>query len=303
MSKVYDLTVIGSGPAGLSAAIYASRYNLKTLVLGMNQGGTITDAHKVCNYPGLPEISGPVLGEKMKEHAEKYGAEVKMGLVEDIEKEEGNFSLVTNLDEKYFSKKIILATGTKRRKLGLDGEDEFMGSGVSYCATCDGKFFEDKIVGVVGGANSAATAALYLADIAEKVYIIYRRDKLRAVDAWKKEIDKKDNIELIFNANVVDLLGGDSLEQVKLDNGESIDLQGLFIEIGSVPKTDLAKDLGVKLKNEYIDVDSKQRTNLDSIWAAGDITTNSNKFKQAITASAEGAIAANDIHKKIKSSN
>lgn len=303
MSKVYDLTVIGSGPAGLSAAIYASRYNLKTLVLGMNQGGTITDAHKVCNYPGLPEISGPVLGEKMKEHAEKYGAEVKMGLVEDIEKEEGNFSLVTNLDEKYFSKKIILATGTKRRKLGLDGEDEFMGSGVSYCATCDGKFFEDKIVGVVGGANSAATAALYLADIAEKVYIIYRRDKLRAVDAWKKEIDKKDNIELIFNANVVDLFGGDSLEQVKLDNGESIDLQGLFIEIGSVPKTDLAKDLGVELKNGYIDVDSKQRTNLDSIWAAGDITTNSNKFKQAITASAEGAIAANDIHKKIKSSN
>lgn len=303
MSKAYDLTIIGSGPAGLSAAIYASRYNLKTLALGMNEGGTITDAHKVCNFPSQPEINGAVLGEKMKKHAEKYGAEVEMGLVDNIEEKEGGFSLTTNLEEEYFSKKIILATGTERRKLGLDREDEFLGSGVSYCATCDGKFFEDQIVGVVGGANAAATAALYLADMAKKVYIIYRGDKLKAVDAWKKEIEKAKNIEVIYNANVVDLSGKDSLESVNLDNGDSLDIQGLFIEIGSVPKTDLAEELGVKLKDGYIKVDSSQKTNLDSVWAAGDITTNSDRFKQAITASAEGAIAANSIHEDIKSSN
>ena len=299
----YKLTIIGSGPAGLSAAIYAGRYNIKTLVLGMNQGGTITDAHKVCNYPGLPEISGAVLGEKMKDHAEKYGADIQMGLADEIDKREDGFVIETNLEEKHLTEKIIFATGTERRKLGLDREDKLMGSGVSYCATCDGKFFEDQIVGVVGGANAAATAALYLSDMAEKVYIIYRRDQLRAVDSWKKEIEKSENIEVVYNANVEKLLGEDSLEAVSLDNGQKLDLQGLFIEIGSVPKTDLAKDLGVNLKDGYIQVDERQKTNLDSVWAAGDITTNSNHFKQAITAASEGAVAANDVHKEIKSSN
>lgn len=299
----YKLTIIGSGPAGLSAAVYASRYNIDTLVLGMNQGGTITDAHKVCNYPGLPEINGSVLGEKMKKHAEKYGAKVEMGLVDEISKEKDKFILKTNLEKEYETKNIILATGTERRKLGLDRENEFMGSGVSYCATCDGKFFEDQVVGVVGGANAAATAALYLSDIAEKVYIIYRRDQLKAIDAWKREVENSENIQVVYNANVKELIGEDRLESVKIDNGEKIAMEGLFIEIGSVPKTDLAKDLGVSLEGGYIKVGQNQKTNIDSVWAAGDITTSSNQFKQAITAASEGAIAANDVHKKIKSSN
>ena len=298
----YKLTIIGSGPAGLSAAIYAGRYNIKTLVLGMNQGGTITDAHKVCNYPGLPEINGSDLGKKMKLHAEKYGADVRMGLVDEVEKKEDEFILKTNLEEEYSTEKIILATGTQRRRLGLDREDELMGSGVSYCATCDGKFFENQVVGVVGGANAAATAALYLADIAEKVYIIYRGDKLRAVNAWKREIDRTDNIEVICNTNVDSLLGEEKLEAVSLDNGQDLSLEGLFIEIGSIPRTDLAKDLGVTLKDGYVKVDEAQKTNLDSVWAAGDITASSNRFKQAITAASEGAIAANNLHKEIKSS-
>ena len=298
----YKLTIIGSGPAGLSAAIYAGRYNIKTLVLGMNQGGTITDAHKVCNYPGLPEINGSDLGKKMKLHAEKYGADVRMGLVDEVEKKEDEFILKTNLEEEYSTEKIILATGTQRRRLGLDREDELMGSGVSYCATCDGKFFENQVVGVVGGANAAATAALYLADMAEKVYIIYRGDKLRAVNAWKREIDRTDNIEVICNTNVDSLLGEEKLEAVSLDNGQDLSLEGLFIEIGSIPRTNLAKDLGVTLKDGYIKVDEAQKTNLDSVWAAGDITASSNRFKQAITAASEGAIAANNLHKEIKSS-
>ena len=298
----YKLTIIGSGPAGLSAAIYAGRYNIKTLVLGMNEGGTITDAHKVCNYPGLPEINGSDLGKKMKLHAEKYGADVRMGLVDEVEKKEDEFILKTNLEEEYSTEKIILATGTQRRRLGLDREDELMGSGVSYCATCDGKFFENQVVGVVGGANAAATAALYLADMAEKVYIIYRGDKLRAVNAWKREIDRTDNIEVICNTNVDSLLGEEKLEAVSLDNGQDLSLEGLFIEIGSIPRTNLAKDLGVTLKDGYVKVDEAQKTNLDSVWAAGDITASSNRFKQAITAASEGAIAANNLHKEIKSS-
>ncbi|MGM0439183.1 MAG: NAD(P)/FAD-dependent oxidoreductase [Patescibacteria group bacterium] len=299
----YDLIIIGSGPAGLSAAIYSSRYNLRTLALGMNQGGTITDAHKVCNFPSQPEVNGAVLGKKMKSHAEKYGAEVKMGLVDEIEKKKDGFSLKTNLEEEYFAKNILFATGTERRKLNLDREDEFMGSGVSYCATCDGKFFEGKEVGVVGGGNAAATAALYLADMAEKVYIIYRGGKLKAVNAWKEEIQKTENIEVIYSANVETLLGEDRLEGISLDNGKELVIQGLFIEIGSVPKTELAESLGVELDKGYIKVGPDQKTNVDSVWAAGDMTTNSNYFKQAITASAEGAIAANDIYTEIKSSN
>lgn len=296
----YDLTIIGAGPAGLSAAIYASRYNLNTLVLGAQPGGLIADAHKVCNFPTRPEIKGAELGEKMQEHAEKYGAEVKMERVKEIE-EDDNFVLKTNLGEEYKTKSLMLATGTERRKLNLDREEELTGSGVSYCATCDGRFFEDEVVGVVGGANAAATAALYLADLAEKVYIIYRRDELRAVEAWKEQIEKTGNIEVIYNANVTQLKGKDSLRAVKLDRNyegaNRLELSGLFIEIGSEPRTELSKMLGLKLnEKDYIKVDQAQQTSKKGVWAAGDITTNSNNFKQAITASAEGAIAANSIY-------
>jgi len=301
----YDLAIIGSGPAGYSAAIYASRYNLDVLVLGGQQGGLIADAHKVCNYPSQPEIEGSKLGEKMKEHAEKYGAKIKLERVKEIE-EDDNFNLKTNLGEEYQARTLILATGTERRKLDLDREEELMGSGISYCATCDGRFFEDDVVGVVGGANAAATAALYLADMAEKVYIVYRRDELRAVEAWKNQIDKTDNIEVIYNANVTELKGEDSLNSVELDrdynNSNHLSLDGLFVEIGSEPRTELSETFGLELdKKDYIKVDEAQKTSKDKIWAAGDITTNSNYFKQAITAGAEGAVAANSIHKFIKS--
>lgn len=299
----YNLTIVGAGPAGLTAAIYASRYNLKTLVLGAQQGGLITDAHRVCNFPSRPEIEGSELGKKIKNHAEKYGAEVKAERVKNIEKND-KFVLETNLDKEYETEALLLATGTERRKLNLDKEKEFLGSGVSYCATCDGRFFEDETVAVVGGANAAATAALYLSDLAEKVYVIYRRDELRAVEVWKGKISNSDNIEIVYNNNVVGLEGEDSLEAVELEQPyqgtEKLKLSGLFVEIGSIPNVELPKQLGLELdEKNYVKVDEAQKTSEDAVWAAGDVTTNSDGFKQVITASAEGAIAADSIYQSL----
>lgn len=303
-TKTWDISVVGAGPAGLSASIYTSRYNLDTLVLGPNQGGLITEAHEVCNFPGSPNIEGNKLGEKIASHAEKEGAQLKQEKVLELKKEDNNFELSTNLGENYNSKALLFATGSKRRELNLDREKELRGSGVSYCATCDGRFFEDDVVAVVGGANAAATAALYLADLAKKVYLIYRRDELRCVPTWKKEVKNNDNIEVIYNTNVVSLKGEDKLEAVELDNeyqnSSNLALDGLFIEIGSVPRTKLAQDIGVEVdEKNHIKIDEAGKTNLDRVWAAGDLTTGSNQFKQVITAAAEGAIAANDIYQTL----
>ncbi len=300
--KTYDLITIGSGPAGLTAAIYASRYNMEVLVLGAREGGTITDAHKVCNFPTQPEIKGSLLGEKMKKHSEKYGAKVKMERVLSIT-ESKNFTIKTNLGNEYKTERILLATGNKRRKLNLPNEDKFLGSGVSYCATCDGKFFEGQKVAVVGGSNAAATAALYLSDLAEKVYIIYRRDELRAIAAWKDEIKETKNIEILYNTEVEKLEGEDSLKAIHLTGDrKKLEVDGLFIEIGSLPNNELAKDLELELDQKgHIKVDEKQLTSKKHVWAAGDLTNNSNYFKQAIVSSAEGAVAANSIYTDYKS--
>ncbi len=305
MSSVYDVLIVGAGPAGLTTAIYTTRYNLDVLVLGVKQGGLIADAHKVCNYPGFPEIDGSELGEKIKDHAVEYGAEVKMEMVDKIDKKKGVFVVKTNFGEEYKAKTVVLATGTERRKLGLEEEDQFLGSGVSYCATCDGRFFENKIVGVVGGSDAAATAALYLSDLAEKVYIVYRRDELRCVEAWKNQVTDTDNIEVVYENEVVSLRGGDNLEAVELTQpykeSKELKLDGLFIEIGSVPNTDISENLGLDVdKKGYIKVSDDQRTSLDGVWAAGDITDNSNHFQQVITANAEGAVAAESIYKYLK---
>lgn len=303
--KIYDLIIIGSGPAGLTAGLYSSRYNMNVLILGAKEGGTITDAHKVCNFPTQSEIKGSKLGEKMKSHAEKYGAKVNMEKVTSIE--EGNeFVLKTNLGNAYKAGRILLATGSKRRKLNLPKEDEFLGNGVSYCATCDGKFFEGQKVAVIGGSNAAATAALYLSDLAEKVYIIYRRDNLRAVSAWKEEIKNTDNIEVIYNNIVKKLEGKESLEAIYLNDkykdSSKLKVDGLFIEIGSVPNNKLAKELSLNLDGKgHIKVGKNQLTNRTSVWAAGDVTNASNYFKQVIVSSAEGAVAANSIYTDYKS--
>lgn len=294
---MYDLIILGGGPAGLSAAIYAARYMLNTLVIAKEYGGMINYAHKVENYPGYKSISGMELCAKMKEQVEGFGVETKEEDIKGVRKKDDYFEV----NGEYKAKKIIVALGTERRKLRVDGEDKYLGKGVSYCATCDSIFFRDKIVGVVGGANAAADAALLLADIAKNVYVIYRKDKLRCEPKRSELIEKNENIDVIYSANVKEIKGENMLKSIVLDNGKELELDGLFIEIGSTPSTAIVKELGVGLSEDgCIKVDQRQATNLKGAYAAGDITTNSNNFRQVVTATAEGAIAAWSVYEELK---
>jgi thioredoxin reductase (NADPH) len=292
----YDLIIIGAGPAGLTAAIYAGRYQLKTLVVGKLPGGLAGEASEVCNFPSYESIGGVELMMKMISHVKSLGIEIKQEEVEDVIKGK-EFKVVAN-KKGYFSKKIILAIGCERRKLQLENENEFIGRGISYCATCDAGFYKEKTVGIVGGGNAALSAALLLSDFAKKVYIIYRKDKFsKAEPGWVNKIKKK-NITNLFNSNVTKLIGKDKLEKVEINNEKLIDIDGLFVEIGSVPNIELAKKLGLKMEGDYIIVDKKQKTNVEGVLAAGDITNN--PLKQIITACGEGAIAADSAYQEIK---
>jgi thioredoxin reductase (NADPH) len=296
--KIYDLIIIGAGPAGMSAAVYAARYKLNTLIFGEVIGGMASEAYEICNFLSYGKISGFELAHKMQQHVADLGLEIKTEKVTNINKEEKDeiFKIKTD-DNSYFSKKIILATGTEKRKLNLDNEDKFLGRGISYCATCDAAFFKDKIVGVVGGSNAALTAALLLSEFAGKVYIIYRRDRFfRAEPAWTERVNKNKKIHPVFNANVVELIGKERLEAVKLDNKKELKLDGLFIEIGSSPNTELPEELGIELENGYIKTDNEQRTNVKGVFAAGDITAAS--LQQIIVAAAQGAVAAYSAYKE-----
>ncbi|MGB9748587.1 MAG: NAD(P)/FAD-dependent oxidoreductase [Candidatus Woesearchaeota archaeon] len=299
--KEYDLIILGAGPAGLSAGIYAARYKLKTLVIGESIGGYASDAYEVENYPGFRRISGFELMEKFRQHAEDLGVKIKQGSVVDIRKGYTLFNVRDSDNNIYKAKALIFAMGTKRRNLNIPKENDFIGKGISYCATCDAPFYKDKVVGVVGGANAAVRSALLLAEHASKVYIIYRKDRLRAEPVLIDAVLSNPKIEVIYNSSVVELLGKESLEGVKLDTSKELKLEGLFVEIGGMPSVDLAKILGVKIDNEgYIVVNPDQSTNVEGIFAAGDITTNSNKFQQIITAAAEGAVAANAVYEFLK---
>ena len=296
--KDYDLIIIGGGPAGFTAGIYAVRYNLKTLIIAATPGGLATDASEVENYPGFNRVSGYDLMQKFKDHALGLGAKLKTTQVVSVKREGQIFSVITSEGKTYSSKAIILALGTRRRKLQIPGEEEFLGKGVSYCAVCDAAFYKDKVVGVVGGSDSAAQAALLLAKYASKVYLIYRRKPLRAEPALVDKILANKKIEVVYNANVVKLAGSDKLQELILDTGQTIKADGLFVEIGGVPNTVLTKDLGVKTNDRgYIIVDPAMKTNVEGVFAAGDVTTGSNMMQQIITACAEGALSAESAYK------
>lgn len=304
-SEIYDIAIVGSGPAGLTASIYASRYKLKNIVFGKLLGGTITEAHKVCNYPGLKDISGIDLGMSFYEQAKGCGGEYKAESIVDIKKNNDIFILTSDIGAVYQSKTVILALGTNRNKLNLENEDFYLGKGLSYCATCDSMFYKDKVVAVIGGSNAATMAASMLSDVAKKVYIIYRGTELRGDQVWVEEVKSKDNIEIIYTTILIGLEGENKLERIKLsrafNNSEYLNVDGVFVEIGSEPNIDLANKLGLELDEKgYIKVSNEQSTNMAGVWAAGDCTDASNGFNQVVTAASEGAIASNSIFSYLK---
>ncbi|MBS3816358.1 MAG: FAD-dependent oxidoreductase [Candidatus Thermoplasmatota archaeon] len=296
---MYDILVIGTGPAGYTSALYSARYNLDVIQVGEMPGGLISEAPEVCNYPGFDSISGMELGDRMEEQVKDIGAEVVYDKVEKIEGDDQDFTVKTSRDE-YRAKKVILATGQERRRLGLERENEFKGKGVSYCATCDAAFYEDKRVGIVGGGDAALASALLLSDHAEKVYILYRREEFfRPEPIRVEEIEQEEKIKPVFEVNVKRLIGEDKLEAVELDNSETLEVDGLFIEIGSTPNSDLAEDIGVELsEGGYVKTDEDRRTNIPGVFAAGDVIDS--PLKQAITAAGQGAEAASTAYEDLK---
>ncbi len=286
----FDLIVIGGGCAGYPAAIYGSRFNLKSMVITKLRGGLITTTHLVENYPGFTSISGRDLANNLEEHVKANNVPILDEEVSSIKKE-GDYFIVetTYTNKKFKSKSIVLATGTEHRHLGIDTEKKYIGRGVSYCATCDGGFFKDKIVGIVGGSDSAAKEAMVLAQNSSKVYM-FVRSKLRAEPINIDRIKSNPKIEIITGVNVKEIKGENKVQSVLLDNGDEIQLEGLFIAIGMLPQNDLAKSLGVDLneKGEII-IDKMSRTSIEGVFAAGDVTNM--PWKQAIVGAAEGSVA------------
>lgn len=296
-TTIYDTVIIGAGPAALSASIYASRYFLKHLVIGKVPGGTMTNAHKIENYPGIESISGSELAEKMKKQIAAFETQLKTQEVKRIRKNEEGIFEITLDKEKVLSHTVILAIGMQRRSLNIPGEKEFLGKGVSYCSTCDAAFFQDKTVVVIGGANAATMAAIHLSEYASQVYLIYRGEALRGEPTWNQRALDNPKIEVIFNTNLASIQGKDQVEKVTLDkpfkNSQEIKTDGVFIEIGLVPATALAIQLKVETtKDGFIKVNPAGETNVKGVLSAGDITNGSNNFRQIVTAVSEGAIAA-----------
>jgi thioredoxin reductase (NADPH) len=296
----YDLIILGGGPAGLTAAIYAGRYNMKVLVIAKSIGGTANLAGEIENWPGYigPGIK---LMNQFKEQAEKFGSKFLEEEVETVEKDDDGFVLHLPGKEVH-GKTLIVALGTEHRQLNIPGEKEFLGKGVSYCATCDGNFFKDKEVAVIGGADSAAKAALYLSDICKKVHIIYRRHEMRCEPISLNKICNKKNVEIHYYSTPAEVIGEGVVKKLKIITDwpdkkatrHSLPVSGVFIEIGATPAKEVVKGLKLKVDKDYIVTDKDTKTNVEGAFAAGDVTNNS--LKQVVTATGEGAIAAKMAH-------
>ena len=299
--KTYDLIVLGGGPTAIGSAIYAARFALNVLIVGKTFGGLIATTHLVENYPGIASTSGQGLMDMFKEHMNSLNIPYISDEIRSIEKADDHF-ILHSFFQKFKAYTVLIATGSERKKLGIPGEEAFAGRGVSYCATCDGPFYKDKVVIVVGGSDSAAKEALFLSQNAKKVYIVYRGEEIRAEPINKKRVYENDKIEIIYKTNIVEIKGDTSVKSVIFDSGKEFDIDGVFIEVGSIPNSDLAKRISVKTdeKDEII-INRKSETNIPGIFAAGDVADA--PFKQAITGVAEGVIAAYSAFDFIKEMN
>lgn len=285
-----DIVIAGAGPAGLSAAIYSARNGYSTLILDpMGSGGQLMYIDKLENYPGLKPQSGYELGAALEAQAAESGAELEFSEVHGIRKCGEKIIISSDIGD-IEAKSAIIATGARHRHLGIPGEEEYRGKGVSYCATCDGAFFRGKRAVVIGGGDTALTDALYLSNICKSITIIHRRSKFRAQKILQDRICGKENISTVLNANAKEIRGnGKSVESVLLDDGRSIETDSVFIFVGTLPNTEFLKG-SLDLKDGYIITDRKMETSIDGIFAAGDVRNT--PLRQVVTAASDGAIAA-----------
>ncbi len=292
---MHDVIIIGGGAAGLGAALYSARFKLDTLVLAKDFGGTGNIAHQVDNWIGDPGITGPKLMEKFVDHVKSYDVPLLEAEVVSVKKEK-HFVVETKKGKTFESKAVIFANGMKHRKLGVPGEEEYSGKGVHYCYTCDGPLYGDKTVAVIGGSDSAALGTIFMEQYAKKIYVIYRGKKLRAEPVSTEKVYAMEKAEVIHETNVTEIVGEKFVTGVKTDTGKEIAVDAVFIEIGHIPLSELAKGVGVTLDDHgFIKVDKGQATNVEGVFAAGDIT-DASSLKQFITSAAEGSVAAQSAY-------
>ena len=308
---VYDTIILGAGAAGMASSIYLSRYRLNHLIFGEVPGGQFLDAVSVENYPGFKSIPGAELVENFKEHVESYGVKIRPERVGEIQKKKEGFAAKTAKGEIFQTKTVILALGARHRTLNIAGEDHFLGKGVSYCATCDAPLFKGKQVAVVGGGDSAVDAAIHLSSYAKRVYLILRRESLTAAPAQVEKLKRLKKVSLIFNNTIKEIRGNKSVEEVVLynpvkelsGNPSSLPVSGVFVEIGLVPASSLAKALGVNLGDEgHILINPSMETSVKGVFGAGDLALvpGALPFRQIVTSVGDGAKAAAAVFKYLK---
>ena len=303
--KIYDLVIIGSGPAGMSAAIYAKRAMLDTLLLEKEYmpGGQVIQTYEVDNYPGIPKTNGMELSSKFAEHAKELGIETKVAEVTDIMPDGDMKEIILKDGEKIRTKTIILATGAVHRTLGVPGEKELAGMGVSYCATCDGAFFRNKVTAVVGGGDVALEDAIFLSRMCEKVYLIHRRDELRGAKILQNQVKNSDKIEIIWNSVVTKIDGDNKVESIQIENvdrhvDKTLDVDGIFIAVGTKPVSELLKGRLEMDDQGYIRAGEDGITNLPGIFAGGDGRTKN--LRQVVTAVADGANCVQSVERYLQ---
>lgn len=304
MDNIYDVVIAGSGPAGLAAAIYAQRAELKTIVIEKEiaSGGQVLNTYEVDNYPGLPGINGYDLGMKFREHADKLGAEFVTDDVVRVEQADGLFTVVCG-EGSYTAKTVIIATGASHRKLGAAGEEELTGMGVSYCATCDGAFFRNRVTAVVGGGDVAIEDAIFLSRMCKKVYLIHRRDELRGAKTLQTQLFSLENVEVIWDSVVEKINGEEQVESVtvknvKTEKTEELAVDGAFIAVGINPQSGAFDGL-VEMDHGYIKAGENCETSVPGIFAAGDVRTK--QLRQVSTAVADGANAITSVERYLTS--
>ena len=296
MDKVYDMIIVGGGPGGYTAALYAARAGLDVLIVErLSAGGQMNLTGIIDNYPGFPEgIEGFMLGMNMQQQAERFGAKTKYAEVLKLELDADVKSVQTN-EGNYLTKTVVISTGANPRQLGVARENEMIGRGVAYCAHCDGGFYRGKTVIVAGGGNSAVAEALYLSRIAKEVILVHRRDSLRATQIYHKPLQEASNIRFVWDSEIVELLGEDVLSGVRVRNRKSgeeqlLEVQGLFVSIGRKPATELVKDQLTLDEAGYIMAGEDTRTSISGVYAVGDVRVK--ELRQIVTAVADGAMAA-----------